>query len=152
MPLDAPPSSKDVDGGLPGFREVSKLSQFPGRQAQCLARSQGAPRPTWAQPVWPSVLNPHGPSLWAPGEPFGVSERPASGSPVQEARHGVGDRAAPTGAPQRPAVCMRSPWECHLYPSSGPDRTDTGGFALGLLVLLLFESEGSRAWACPTRP
>ena len=38
-------------------REVSKLSQLPGHLAHCLARLQGAPRPTWAKPVWPSVLS-----------------------------------------------------------------------------------------------
>lgn len=36
-------------------REVSKLSQLPGGLAHYLARSPGAPRPTWAKPVWPSV-------------------------------------------------------------------------------------------------
>lgn len=57
-------------------REVSKLSQLPDRLAHCLVRSQGAPWPTWAKPVWLSALNPRGPSLWAPGEPFAVSEGP----------------------------------------------------------------------------
>ena len=99
--------------------------------------------------MWPSVLNPHGPSLQALGEPFSVSESPASGSPAQEVQHGVGDRAAPVGAPQMPAVWMRSPWEHHLNPGSGPERMDTGLCFLGLLVVLFFESEGSRAWPAP---
>ena len=64
--------------------------------------------------MWPSVLNPHGPSLRALGEPFSVSESPASGSPAQEVRHGVGDRVAPAGAPQTESLLSTSSCrKCH---------------------------------------
>lgn len=135
-------------------REVSKLSQFPGRLAHCLARSQGAPRPTWAQPVWLSVLNrvaPHcGPRV-SPSLSLRVQPQVP---PAQEARHGGGGQRGPNRGAPAPDACRVDavPLGAPLVPQFRSGKSRHRGLCfLGLLLLLLFESKGSRASACPIR-